>query len=117
MRAWRLDESSSLSLIEDVPQPRAGPGELLIRVRAAGVTPTELIWFPTTHTKAGERRNGAIPGHEFSGVVAGLGAGAGGAGVGQEVYGVNDWFADGATAEYCVTRPQDVAPKPAKLTH
>jgi len=30
---------------------------------------------------------------------------------------MNDWFSDGATAEYCVTRPASVAPKPAQLTH
>jgi NADPH:quinone reductase-like Zn-dependent oxidoreductase len=31
-----------------LPQPQPGEGELLIRVRAAGVTPTELLWYPTT---------------------------------------------------------------------
>lgn len=36
---------------------------------------------------------------------------------GQEVYGLNDWFADGAMAEYCTTKPSSVASKPPRLTH
>src|SRR5471032_3318 len=84
--------------------------DVLIEVRATGVTPTELAWYPTTHTKDGALRVGAAPGHEFSGVVAALGKGATGFVVGQEVYGMNDWFADGATAEYCLTKPQWIAP-------
>jgi NADPH:quinone reductase-like Zn-dependent oxidoreductase len=101
----------------ELPQPRPREGELLIRVRAAGVTPTELLWFPTTQTKDGAPRTGAVPGHEFSGVVAELGKHASGFEVGQEIYGLNDWFADGATAEFCLTVPQSIAGKPATLTH
>ncbi|MGJ5817257.1 NADP-dependent oxidoreductase [Paludibaculum fermentans] len=99
----------------DVPQP--GPEELLVRVHAAGVTPTELIWYPTLHTKEGGPRSGAVPGHEFSGVVEAAGAGVGRLEVGRPVYGMNDWFAEGATAEYCLAPFSSVAPKPANLTH
>ncbi len=35
----------------------------------------------------------------------------------DEVYGMNDWFADGATAEFCITLPQNIARKPATLSH
>jgi NADPH:quinone reductase-like Zn-dependent oxidoreductase len=99
------------------PQPAPGDGELLIRVFAAGVTPTELLWYPTTHTKTGEARMGAIPGHEFSGVIAAVGSGVEGFAAGEEVFGLNDWFADGATAEYCLTKATFVAAKPARLSH
>jgi NADPH:quinone reductase-like Zn-dependent oxidoreductase len=102
---------------EEVPQPRAGRGELLIRVVAAGVTPTELKWYPTTHLKTGEKRTGAIPSHEFSGIIAAVGEEVADVKIGSEVYGMNDWFADGALAEYCVTQPASVATKPARLTH
>jgi NADPH:quinone reductase-like Zn-dependent oxidoreductase len=37
--------------------------------------------------------------------------------IGQEVYGMNDWFADGTLAEYCITQPTSVAHKPPRLTH
>jgi NADPH:quinone reductase-like Zn-dependent oxidoreductase len=101
----------------DVPKPAAGKGEVLVQVHAAGVTPTELIWYPTLYTKDGQPRVGAIPGHEFSGVIADLGECIEGFADGDEVYGMNDWFADGATAEYCVTLPSNVARKPQRLTH
>jgi NADPH:quinone reductase-like Zn-dependent oxidoreductase len=101
----------------ELPRPRPGEGELLISVRAAGVTPTELQWYPTSQTKDGTPRKGAVPGHEFSGVIAELGKNTNGFEVGQEIYGLNDWFADGATAEFCLTTPQSIARKPATLTH
>ena len=37
-----------------------------------------------------------IPGHEFSGEIAALGAGVTDVGVGDLVYGLNDWYRDGA---------------------
>jgi len=98
-------------------RPQPARGELLIRVCAAGVTPTELSWYPTTHTKTGEKRDGAVPGHEFSGVVAAAGEDADGFQIGQAVFGMNNWFADGATAEYCIAPSLAVAPKPQGLTH
>jgi NADPH:quinone reductase-like Zn-dependent oxidoreductase len=119
MRIMRFNDSTEAPALieEEAPQPQPGRGELLIRVHAAGVTPTELLWYPTSHGKSGERRNGSVPGHEFSGVVAALGDGVDGIEVGSEVFGMNDWFSDGATAEYCVTQPSWVAAKPARLTH
>jgi len=90
---------------------------LLISVRAVGVTPPELTWYPTTHAKDGSPRKGAVPGHEFSGAIAALGKNTKGFAVGQEIYGMSDWFVDGAIAEFCVTQPQSIAPKPTTLTH
>jgi NADPH:quinone reductase-like Zn-dependent oxidoreductase len=96
----------------------AGAGELLIQVHAVGITPTELLWYPTWQQASGEARAAAVPGHEFSGVVASVGAGGEAMfSVGQEVFGMNDWFAAGATAEYCCTRASDVILKPRQLTH
>ncbi|MGC3990293.1 MAG: NADP-dependent oxidoreductase [Chthoniobacteraceae bacterium] len=119
MKAICLEQSppSPVLVGRDLPVPQPGAGELLIRVHAAGVTPTELVWYPTTHTKAGTPRLHAVPGHEFSGEIAAVGEGVTTFTVGQAVYGMNDWFADGATAEYCLTVPAQVAPKPANLSH
>ncbi|HEY1377315.1 MAG TPA: NADP-dependent oxidoreductase [Gemmataceae bacterium] len=120
MKVWRYDDSSGTPGLvpAEVEPPTASPGELLVRVHAAGVTPTERLWYPTTHQPSGEPRRGTVPGHEFSGVVAGVGAEAGADfRVGQEVYGMNDWFADGATAEFVRTAPAAVAAKPGRLTH
>src|SRR5499433_2556674 len=119
MKAMRLADSGETTALveENLPQPQPGRGELLIQVHAAGVTSKELLWYPTTHKKSGERRSRAVPGHEFSGVVAAAGKDTAGFDVGQEVYGMNDWFSDGATAEYCITQPTSIAPKPTGLTH
>src|SRR4030095_4088905 len=119
MKAMRLADSGATAVLveENVPQPQPGRGELLIQVHAAGVTPTELLWYTTTHNKNGERRSRAVPGHEFSGVIAAVGEDTAGFAMSDEVYGMNNWFADGAMAEYCITQPNSVAPKPRRLTH
>ncbi len=118
MRIIRLVDSQPPSLIQDdVPEPRPGRGELLIKLCAAGLMLTELSWYPTSHRKTGEPRIGAVPGHEFSGVVAAVGEEVGCLEIGHEVYGMNDWYADGALAEYCIAPYFAVAPKPCRLTH
>jgi NADPH:quinone reductase-like Zn-dependent oxidoreductase len=119
MKAMRLCDSAGLPVLveEIVPKPRPGRGELLVRVYAAGVTSKELLWYPTTHNKNGERRSRAVPGHEFSGVIAAVGENATGFDIGDEIYGMNDWFADGAMAEYCITQPTSIAQKPHRSTH
>src|SRR6185369_1846479 len=119
MKAMLLAEPRRAPILfeRDIPQPQLKPGEVLVRVFAAGVTPTELSWYPTSHRKNGEPRTDAVPCHEFSGEIAGIGDGATGLSIDQEVYGMNDWFADGALAEYCVTQPDWIAPKPRHLSH
>jgi|SRR5262249_43509317 len=103
---------------EDAPQPRPGAGEVLVRVRGAAVTPTELSWLSTWATPTGERRPfPIILGHEFSGEVATVGDGIADVGVGSPVYGLNDWFRDGGLAEYCVALEGEVAPKPRSVDH
>src|SRR4029079_5491183 len=58
VKEWRLHGSSEaphLSMARvAVPEPAAR--ELLIAVHAVGVTPTELLWYPTTHRKSGGPR-------------------------------------------------------------
>jgi propanol-preferring alcohol dehydrogenase len=76
MKAAILTRPQSIAqrplLIGDVPQPEAGAGEVLLRVRACGVCRTDL------HIVEGElpaRRDRVIPGHQIVGeVVAGAGA-------------------------------------------
>lgn len=101
----------------EAPLPVPGDDQVLVRVHAVGITPSELDWYTTSHTKNGGKRERAIPGHEFSGVITGLGSGVLGLSVGDEMYGMNDWFAEGAAAEYCLTEPSLIAPKPRRLTH
>lgn len=119
MRAMQVVEvNGKLTLrAAAMPVPKPGNGEVLVRIHAAGVTPTELLWYPTTHTQAGGARALAVPGHEFSGVVEEVGEGVSQFATGDAVYGMNDWFAEGATAEFCIADAGSIAAKPARLTH
>jgi len=119
MKAMQVNDADHgpLLILGELQKPQPGLGEILIQVHAAGVTPTELLWDPTTHTKSGAARIRAVPGHEFSGVIAAIGKDVETFEVGDEVYGMNDWYVDGATAEYCIALPQNIARKPATLSH
>jgi len=118
MKVVRIAHSGGVPVLVagEAPKPRPGPGEVLIEVVAAGVMLTELSWYPSTHTKTGEPRVGAVPGHDFSGIVAGVGEDVGHLEVGHAVLGMNDWYSDGAMAEYCVAPFFSVLPKPGNLT-
>ena len=98
MKAMQVNEAGQEPVIiaAELQKPEPGSGEILIHVHAASVTPTELIWYPTTHTKSGTARLRAVPGHEFSGVIAAIGKDVHDFKVGDQVYGMNDWFANGA---------------------
>jgi 2-desacetyl-2-hydroxyethyl bacteriochlorophyllide A dehydrogenase len=69
--------------VEGVPTPEPGPGEVLVRVRSAGVCGSDL------HNYRGNRPPSmAIPwqqGHELAGEVVSLGAGVSGLSAGQRV--------------------------------
>ena len=101
---------------EDVPDPQPAFGDVLVKVHACGITPSELYW-PIWNDRAGHKRESIIPAHEFSGVVVALGYGTAGVSVGDEVYGLIDGYRDGAAAEYIAIEARDVAPKPRSLDH
>jgi NADPH:quinone reductase-like Zn-dependent oxidoreductase len=52
----------------------------------------------------------AVPGHEFSGVITAIGKDVPDFEIGDEVYGMNDWFVDGATAEFSRYRRNQAMP-------
>jgi len=97
--------------------PSPGIGDVLVRVHAASFTPTELDWPSTWVDRAGRDRRPSIPGHEVSGVVTALGYGTTGVAVGEAVYGLTDWYRDGAAAEYVAVEARNVARKPEQLDH
>ena len=102
---------------EQAPRPYVGIGDALVRVHAASFTPTELTWPSTWVDHAGHDRRPTIPAHEVSGVVEALGYGTVGVAVGQAVYGLADWYRDGAAAEYVAVEARNLAPKPTSLSH
>lgn len=119
MKAMEINntDQGSVLILTELQKPEPEVGEILVKVHAAGVTPTELLWYPTTHTKSGTARTRAVPGHEFSGTIAAIGRDVQDFKIGDEVYGMNDWFIHGATAEFCIAVPQNIARKPVTLSH
>ena len=65
MRAWVLYGPGDLRF-EDRPVPTPGPGEALVKVRAAGICGSDIPRIFTT----GAHVHPLIPGHEFAGEVA-----------------------------------------------
>jgi NADPH:quinone reductase-like Zn-dependent oxidoreductase len=118
MKAIRLHEPTGIDglVFEEVPDAQPMLGDVLIKVDACGITHNELDW-PLWTCRAGHRRSSIIPGHEVSGVVAGLGYGTAGFAVGDEVYGLTDQFRDGAAAEYVAVEARNVARKPQTVDH
>jgi NADPH:quinone reductase-like Zn-dependent oxidoreductase len=102
---------------ERVAHPPLRPGDALVRVFAAAITPTELSWESTYTTHDGTDRLPSIPSHGVSGEVVQLEAELSGISVGDDVYGLTDFWRDGAAAEYVAVRAADLALRPTSLDH
>ncbi|GAA1932871.1 NADP-dependent oxidoreductase [Kitasatospora viridis] len=98
--------------VAEVARPVPGPGQVLVRVAAAGVNPAD--W----RIRAGEvRRFGEPPftiGLDLAGEVAGLGAGVSDLRVGEAVLGIA-FPPRGAYAQYAVVAREHLAVLPAGL--
>ena len=94
----------------DMPSPQAGPGEVLIEVKAAGMNFADSLMVAGKYQVKPEPP--FVPGLELAGVVAGLGAGADGLATGQRVMAVVD---HGAFASLATARRADVFPIPDGL--
>ena len=79
----------------DVPDPVAGPGELLVDVHAASVNAAD--WKMRAGSYAPVSRFPYVPGRDFSGVVAALGEGVSDFKVGDPVFGVGARGSDAGT--------------------
>ncbi|MER7207433.1 NADP-dependent oxidoreductase [Streptosporangium sp. NPDC000239] len=98
--------------VVDLPTPQAGPGQVRVRVKAAGVQPFDVAvrqgWLPAGATADLPR----VPGNEFSGVVDQVGPGADGVAVGDEVLGFSLL---NCYAEYVVVPAENVTAKPENM--
>lgn len=71
--------------IRELPRPTAGPGEVLIRVRAAGICGSDMHLYDTGRLGTIVLQDPHVPGHEMSGEIAALGSGVTTLQVGQRV--------------------------------
>ncbi len=84
--------------VHDVPEPHAGPGEVIVRVEAVGINFADTM--STQGTYHGTPPPPFITGREFAGVVENTGA---------RVMGYMQW---GAAAEKIAVKPRDLWPQP-----
>ena len=102
----------------EILRPNPETRQVLVKVHATAIMPTEVQWDPTFQTQSGGPRPfPVVLGHEFSGVIAGTGPNVSGFQAGEEVFGLNDWFTNGAQAEYCVVDEAGLARKPKSLSY
>jgi L-iditol 2-dehydrogenase len=123
--------------MDEVPTPTVGPGEVLVRVRAVAICPSDWRLYNDGHASGVVPDHPMIQGHEFSGDVAALGKGVTGPAVGTPVAVEPTWACgkcdvcreglpnlcrhvifpsfpqrDGALAEYIACPAHAVAPLP-----
>jgi NADPH:quinone reductase-like Zn-dependent oxidoreductase len=98
----------------DLPDPIAGPGEVVIDIVAASINAAD--W----KVRLGEYKHTKfplIPGRDFSGAVSNAGEGGKDIAVGDAVFGVCEAGQEGAYAERIAVKAAIVAKKPGALSH
>jgi NADPH2:quinone reductase len=112
MKAWFTvpgPEGATFEL-RDIPVPAAGPGQVLVLVRAAGTNRGELIRGAQLRS-SGPAANPVRSGGEFAGEIAALGDGVSGFKQGDRVMGRTA----GSYAGYVVASPRALMPIPDRL--
>ena len=108
MKAARLHRYGEGLVLEEVPTPRPGPGEILVRVGGAGFCHSDI------HVIDGEiqvlPRMPLILGHENAGVVAAAGAGVSGVREGDAVAVFGAWGC--GRCDYCITGHEQLCERP-----
>lgn len=113
MKAIRVQQfgGPEVLLLEEVPTPIPGPGQVLVDVRAIGVNPVE------TYQRSGSNPNLArpyTPGMDAAGVIAAVGAGVTEVKEGDRVY-TSDTLT-GSYAEYALCAEHAVHPLPENIS-
>lgn len=103
------DEFSGLA-VREIPTPEPGPGEVLVRVRSAGVNFPDLLITQGRYQLKLEPP--FVPGMELAGEIAALGPGVDGWAVGEAVAGGNR---QGAFAEFALVPAEGLRRKPAAM--
>lgn len=100
---------------DEVPTPEPQSDEILIRIHAAPINPIDWKiregymqnWLPLQLP--------LIPGSEFAGVVAAVGANVKAFQAGEEIYGYSSLLRGGAYAEFIVVKETEITAKPNNI--
>ncbi|MFE0514626.1 zinc-dependent alcohol dehydrogenase family protein [Streptomyces sp. NPDC058964] len=117
MRALVLREFDTPLVLDEIDKPTAGPGQVLVQVKASGVNPldTKIRAGKAAHAR---RTLPAVLGLDLAGVVEAVGPGVHDFAPGDEVFGMTGGVGDvqGTLAEYAAVDARLLARKPAVLT-
>lgn len=120
MRAVTYDHfgDDSTLAVTNQPLPRVAPGEVLVRVRAAGVNPVDWKVMSGGLDQLMETQFPAVPGWDVAGVVERVGIDVPDYAVGDEVIGYarKDWVHGGTFAEFVAVPVRCLAHKPSALS-
>lgn len=107
MRAVRYHGPQRPFALDEVPTPQPGPGEVRVRIEAAGMCHTEL------HFHSGLLNLGVAPltmGHEIAGVIDEVGAGVDAGRIGERV--LVYYYAGCGTCEWCAQGDENLCGAP-----
>jgi len=115
MKAARILRFGPPSVItnDDLPRPEPVAGQLLVRVKAAGVGNWDAL---VREGKIPDEPLPLILGYELSGIVEAIGLEVSGFKLGDEVYGATNEQLTGAYSEYAVPSARMMAQKPKTLS-
>ncbi|MBL8137561.1 MAG: NADPH:quinone reductase [Acidobacteria bacterium] len=118
MKAIRAHEFGGPEVLryDDMPEPAPGPGQVRVRLHAAGVNPFDT--YMLTGTYAIKPPLPYSPGADGAGVVEAVGDGVTGLAVGDRVYtgGTADHQSYGAYRQVVLCTPSQVHPLPARVS-
>jgi NADPH:quinone reductase-like Zn-dependent oxidoreductase len=89
------------------------PDDALVAVHTAAITPSELGWVPTWTNADGTDRTPVIPGHEVAGEIVAVGVEVSEERIGERVFGLTDFYRDGAAAQFVAVHAGDLGAWPA----
>src|SRR5918994_4115329 len=117
MKAWRVLEFGPPETMqfERIPVPSPSPGEVLVKVHAAGVGPWDG-WIRGGRSVLPQPLPLTL-GSDLSGEIETVGPDVTGLRVGDQVYGVTNPRFIGAYAEYALASVAMIAHKPITLSH
>lgn len=114
MKAIQVHQFGGPEVLElrEIPTPKPGPGQVLVRVRAIGVNPYDT--YMRNGTYAIKPPLPYTPGSDAAGVVEGVGEGVNKVKAGDRVYTAKT--ISGAYAEYALAEQSQVYPLPEKVS-
>ncbi|TGK64686.1 NADP-dependent oxidoreductase [Leptospira wolffii] len=121
MKAVQFKEFGTSEVLQlvDLPVPKPGEGEILVRISASGVNPVDWKIREGRLQSRMPNRLPIVPGWEFSGTVVERGHSARRFEIGEEVFSYcrRTWIENGSYAEYISLPESYLAKKPQSLTH